>query len=99
MGTIWLLILIHNHVQIPTRNRHIRMARCGADFSQRPPACQRVADECVPAVVDRQRPESGQAEHFARRQEPSPDRRPLNRPASPVEPQHEPVDDAVLVLQ
>ena len=50
--------LVHDNLRV---NAH----RHGPDRNQRPSARQRVANECVPPVVDRQPAEAVQAEHAA----------------------------------
>lgn len=46
--------IIHDHMQVRRRDTHVRMSRCISNFRQIPIPRQRVTDECVPPVVDRQ---------------------------------------------
>lgn len=48
-------IILHRHVQIRRRDRYVRMTNRIANFCQSPAASQRVADERVPAMMDRER--------------------------------------------
>jgi hypothetical protein len=52
-------LVVDRHVQIRRRDADVRVPGGVADFSQCPSSRQRVADERVPAVVDRQRLVSG----------------------------------------
>ena len=49
-------LVVYHDVRVRARNREIRMTRCRADFRQRSAACQGMADESMPSVVNGQRP-------------------------------------------
>src|SRR4051794_636318 len=71
------------------------MPRRRFDLGQRPSARERMADERVPPVVDRQPLETLQPEHLASRPEPLADRVPNQARAEPTGPQA--TDEVVLV--
>jgi hypothetical protein len=47
-----LIAILYHNVQVRTGNTDIRVSGCVAHFGQGPAACQGVADERMPAVVD-----------------------------------------------
>lgn len=51
-------ITVNRHVQIRRRDAHVRVPRRIADVGQQAHVGQGMADECVPALMDRQRAES-----------------------------------------
>src|SRR5205823_4094734 len=59
-------IILNRHMQIPARDAHIGVTRGIANFGKRPTTGQRVRDERVPAVMDRQRFEALSTKYLAR---------------------------------
>jgi hypothetical protein len=68
------IILIHSHMQISTGDAHIRVPHRVTNFGQRAPTSQRMADERMSAVMDRQRPQPLRSQNPARRPKPLPQR-------------------------
>ena len=60
-----LTLIVHRHVRVDGGRGNRRMSGRVADLGQRPAAGQRVADERVPAVVDRQLPDALGTQHPA----------------------------------
>ena len=68
------LVLVDDNMHVARGNAHIGLPGRIAHFGQRSTARQRVADECVPAVMYGQSYESFGPEHFAGRAEAFPQR-------------------------
>ncbi len=66
-----LLSLIDNHMQIHARRQQTCVSSRGLDLCERPPVGERMANESVPPVVDRQRSEPIPAQDAARCVEPA----------------------------
>ena len=64
------LIVVHNHMQVGRRDAHVRVTYRISDLGQSAAACQRVANERVPTVMDRKGFESLAAQDLAGSAEP-----------------------------
>jgi hypothetical protein len=77
-------VFINRNMQVATPDRNVRKPRRVAHLCERPPTRQRMRDESMPPVVDRERAEALLPQHLAGRQKPSPNRRPLQPAAHSI---------------
>ena len=57
-------LVVHRHMQIPAGDADVAVPSRISVLGQRPSAGQSVADECVAAVMNRQRFEAGRRQEF-----------------------------------